>query len=770
VTIRVLQGHAPDVLSQMKAESCHLVCTSPPYFQLRSYGTEPQIWPNPDGTPLCADGAHEWQSLGEWRKGGQGQNSTLDNGAAYRKARDTAAQVVKSGSLCARSGCWRGELGQEPTADRYVADLVSVFDAVRRVLRSDGMLWVNLAGSYASTPGGQNGATGNISAKAIAANKQVGRQQRIQNNIFSQQVQLRKDCSWEDVQRVAVEVFGLRFIGDEATCERDVLSLLSASVVEDAARGQQEEPQSEGPVLLPTEQGSAQGAGPVLSAPAQGAGDHGPGGRVCVLRRGTDGVPDGGSCERRRGGAQESTNGKEPSEFGDDLPGNQASGLPAGAVPGAVLQLQLRARVMGLLSARPIQAVDIPASLRHCFEPVKPWLKPLDWVDTPGLFAHAMQRAGWYWRADICLIKVNPLPESVQGWRFERCRVRVSEGDQSPGTAQRKVSAVRAGEHGNRDVGSFESTAARAEWADCPGCERCRPNDGLILRRGNGRPTRAWERFLVFAKAPGAYWDSDAVREPHAGYEYKGRNGVSVDGYVAAEKDGLARRSFAMKNREYNPAGRNLKDWQFWPTTGGVGGLQHFAAFPIGLPDLAIRAGTSERGVCGTCGAPWARVVERTSMVIRRSDWGEKAGNRTAASGTMLAPPTSETTGWRPTCPCGHDAPVVPATVLDPFAGSGTTGLAASRLGRDFIGIDIQPDYAAMAARRITNDAPLFATVEVERQVEAASKQRDLFSVLDEVNGQGEHRPGCGFYEAQAYGMDRPWGACDCGLVNHDDD
>jgi hypothetical protein len=52
----------------------------------------------------------------------------------------------------------------------------------------------------------------------------------------------------------------------------------------------------------------------------------------------------------------------------------------------------------------------------------------------------------------------------------------------------------------------------------------------------------------------------------------------------------------------------------------------------------------------------------------------------------------------------------------------------------------------------------------------ASLSKRDLFSVLDDMNGQGEHLPGCGFYEAQADGMDRPWGACDCGLVNHDDD
>jgi DNA modification methylase len=71
----------------------------------------------------------------------------------------------------------------------------------------------------------------------------------------------------------------------------------------------------------------------------------------------------------------------------------------------------------------------------------------------------------------------------------------------------------------------------------------------------------------------------------------------------------------------------------------------------------------------------------------------------------MLEPPTSETLGWRPTC--DHDAEPVPCTVLDPFTGSGTTGVVAHRLGRDFIGIELNPEYAEMARRRIRESDPL---------------------------------------------------------------
>lgn len=52
-------------------------------------------------------------------------------------------------------------------------------------------------------------------------------------------------------------------------------------------------------------------------------------------------------------------------------------------------------------------------------------------------------------------------------------------------------------------------------------------------------------------------------------------------------------------------------------------------------------------------------------------------------------------------------------TVLDPFFGSGTTGLVADELGRDCIGIELNPEYAEMARRRIARDGGMFAQVEI---------------------------------------------------------
>jgi DNA modification methylase len=51
--------------------------------------------------------------------------------------------------------------------------------------------------------------------------------------------------------------------------------------------------------------------------------------------------------------------------------------------------------------------------------------------------------------------------------------------------------------------------------------------------------------------------------------------------------------------------------------------------------------------------------------------------------------------------------------VLDPFCGSGSTGIAALLEGFDFIGIEINPAYAAIAEARIRDSAPLLNRVEV---------------------------------------------------------
>ena len=122
----------------------------------------------------------------------------------------------------------------------------------------------------------------------------------------------------------------------------------------------------------------------------------------------------------------------------------------------------------------------------------------------------------------------------------------------------------------------------------------------------------------------------------------------------------------------------------------------HFAVFPPELPETCIKAGTSEHGCCATCGRPLGRE--------------------------------------RP-CTCSPK-PAVPAIVLDPFAGSGTTLMVARQLGRDFLGIELNEKYVPMILDRVASvTKPSLVTQSLPQVVEgrvplAIVQLRDL-GVLD---------------------------------------
>jgi hypothetical protein len=68
-----------------------------------------------------------------------------------------------------------------------------------------------------------------------------------------------------------------------------------------------------------------------------------------------------------------------------------------------------------------------------------------------------------------------------------------------------------------------------------------------------------------------------------------------------------------------------------------------------------------------------------------------------------------KTVGWKPTCSCGIEE-TVPCTVLDPFAGSGTTLWVADQLGVNSIGIELNPEYCELIEKRMNGiELDLFA-------------------------------------------------------------
>ncbi len=142
----------------------------------------------------------------------------------------------------------------------------------------------------------------------------------------------------------------------------------------------------------------------------------------------------------------------------------------------------------------------------------------------------------------------------------------------------------------------------------------------------------------------------------------------------------------------------------------------HFATFPQALVEPCVKAGCPE-WVCGTCGKARERIVERhkgdrTSAVTPKHKvlgldrpGGQRATGHPPGWRKMVRDTDAEY-GWSD---CGHNN-YHAGVVLDPFLGSGTTALVARRLGRRCIGIELNPAYAQLAARRLQQQS-LFACV-----------------------------------------------------------
>lgn len=148
---RILQGHVLDVLKSLPDESVQCCVTSPPYWGLRNYGSQPLVW---GGDAACS---HDW-SVERIRDTRGTEGSTLDNDSHL-----DANRFDIEWSLCRRCSAWRGDLGMEPRHDCgswargespcsccYVCHLRLVFGEIRRVLRSDGVFYLNLGDSYTS--------------------------------------------------------------------------------------------------------------------------------------------------------------------------------------------------------------------------------------------------------------------------------------------------------------------------------------------------------------------------------------------------------------------------------------------------------------------------------------------------------------------------------------------------------------------------------------------------------------------------------------------
>ncbi len=301
-------------------------------------------------------------------------------------------------------------------------------------------------------------------------------------------------------------------------------------------------------------------------------------------------------------------------------------------------------------------------------------IKPKDLCMMPWRVALALQADGWWLRSVICWAKKSPMPESV-----------------------------------------------------------------------TDRPTSSWEPIFLLAKSSTYFYDADAVKEPASENTNPRISQAEIGRIIAArdagassaagkgadaktqDPDGMCKMNGSYQNAVCLPVStRNQRNvWHLGPEPYKEA---HFATFPTEIPRRAIKAGTSEKGCCAACGAPWGRVVSKPSGGTIGKSWhdheNDMANGNAKPTGEAVfktyIPPT--TLGWEPGCTCG--AEVVPCLVLDPFLGSGTTVAVARELGRHGVGCELNPEYAALARERIGKaerpatfrsekaiDSPLFTEV-----------------------------------------------------------
>jgi len=218
------------------------------------------------------------------------------------------------------------------------------------------------------------------------------------------------------------------------------------------------------------------------------------------------------------------------------------------------------------------------------------------------------------------------------------------------------------------------------------------------------RPTKAHEYVFLLTKKAKYYYDAEAIKTPSGFPDQERKHGQPVDRkrFPTIQINGV-------RNRDKQYPMANARS--VWHISTQSYKEAHFATFPEKLVEPCILAGTSEKGCCGQCETPYQRIVEPNLVPTKKAakrnikdsrdfsaDKGDQGSNRQKDGHVPGWSRADITLGWEPQCTCNAD--VKPCTVLDPFFGSGTTGAVAERLGRYWIGSELNPEYVELSKQR----------------------------------------------------------------------
>jgi len=144
ITNHIYEGDVIDKLKELDSSSIQCVVTSPPFWNLRDYGTATWV----GGAENCDHSSAKEASRYDYSL----KTSPIQNGS--RKGTD----APKWKKECPDCGAVKidSQIGLEDTPEAYVAKMVEVFREIKRVLKKDGTVWLNLGDSYASSPTGSD--------------------------------------------------------------------------------------------------------------------------------------------------------------------------------------------------------------------------------------------------------------------------------------------------------------------------------------------------------------------------------------------------------------------------------------------------------------------------------------------------------------------------------------------------------------------------------------------------------------------------------------
>lgn len=334
----------------------------------------------------------------------------------------------------------------------------------------------------------------------------------------------------------------------------------------------------------------------------------------------------------------------------------------------------------------------LPARDMGTRAPTPKGLKAKDLCLVPWRLALALQADGWTLRQEIIWSKPNPMPGSQK----DRCT-----------TGHEYIWLLSRSSRYFCDMEAIREPAAAFNLHDLTGQGYAVP--GQSPNNGN-RPKVQHPSALSFGRTV-----NEPDRPGQTRSQHRPERQRVPGGWNTAHRTEDLQGRFDDREKERpvtSPFTRNRRSVWTIPPEPFPGA--HFATFPQKLVEPCIKAGTSEAGQCPTCGTPWVRIVNREFVL--QPDVSEERGVRKEGqtdesngwAGSPRGTTATNTTGWKLPCKCPMAKPV-PAVVLDPFGGSGTVAVVAERLGRDWLLIELSPEYAAMAEHRIYGAGPMLA-------------------------------------------------------------